>query len=394
MSRKVAASVVSVSISARHARVTPRQLLVVALLLASLLAGGCARFGRPGLESYLRTHDAEVDQAASINSRTIRFIIAPGTPARAIGQDLQRFGLIRDATLFEAFVRVNELDNAIQAGTYVLDPTMTLREIVEAIQHAEAASISITVPEGWRLEQTADYLTQANILAEEGGGAVYRQQAESGELGIDMSAYPFLLVRPAGASLEGYLFPDTYEIPQEGATAVDVLTRQLDAFAARVVPLYDEAVKTGATELSLYQVLTLASIVEREAVVPAERPAIAGVYLNRLTSGIKLDADPTVQYAIGYQPETGQWWKTPVTLAEYAAVESPYNTYLNTGLPPGPIAAPGLSSIQAVLNPERHNFLYFVAIPDGSGRHVFAETYEEHLENVAEYLQGGVIPLQ
>jgi UPF0755 protein len=338
---------------------------------------------------YLRNNSAEVDQAASVNSRSIRFMIEPGTPARTIAQNLQRFGLIGDATLFEAYVRVNGLDDAIQAGTYVLDPTMTLREIAEAIQHAEAASISITIPEGWRLEQTADYLTQASVLSEEGSGAVYRQQAETGELGIDLSAYPFLLVRPADAGLEGYLFPDTYEIPKEGATAVDVLTRQLDAFAERVVPLYDEAVKTGATDLSLYEVLTLASIVEREAVVPEERPAIAGVYLNRLANGIKLDADPTVQYAIGYQPATGQWWKTPVLLEEYASVESPYNTYLNAGLPPGPIAAPGLSSIQAVLNPEQHDYLFFVALPDGSGRHVFAESYEEHLQNVAKYLQGG-----
>jgi len=389
LSRKVTVTVVS-----QHSLQTQRRhvrslLLIVLTLVVGVTAGGCSRLGRPGLESYLNRHGAEVDQAASINSRSIRFIIEPGTPARAIGQNLQRFGLIGDATLFEAYVRVNGLDDAIQAGTYVLDPTMTLRQIVEAIQHAEAASVTITIPEGWRLEQTADYLTQANILAEEGGGAVYRQQAETGELGLDMSSYPFLLVRPQGAGLEGYLFPDTYEIPKEGATAVDVLTRQLDAFAERVAPLYDEAVKTGATDLSLCAVLTLASIVEREAVVPEERPAIAGVYLNRLENGIKLDADPTVQYAIGYQPATGQWWKTPVSLEEYASAASPYNTYLNPGLPPGPIAAPGLSSIRAVLDPAPHDYLYFVAIPDGTGRHVFAETYEEHLQNVAAYMGGG-----
>ena len=167
---------------------------------------------------------------------------------------------------------------------------------------------------------------------------------------------------------------------------MDVLTRQLDTFAERVVPLYEEARAKGTTDLSLHEVLTLASIVEREAVVREERPTIAGVYLNRLAGGIKLDADPTVQYAMGYQPASGQWWKTPVTLDEYSTVNSPYNTYLNTGLPPGPIAAPGLSSIEAVLNPEKHNYLYFVALPDGSGRHVFAETYDEQLQNVAKYM--------
>ena len=121
---------------------------------------------------------------------------------------------------------------------------------------------------------------------------------------------------------------------------------------------------------------------------PEERPAIARVYLNRLAAGMPLQADPTVQYALGYQPATGQWWKTPVFLEEYSSVVSPYNTYLNGGLPPGPIASPGLSSILAVLNPEPNDYLFFVALPDGSGRHVFATTFEEHQENVRRYQQG------
>jgi UPF0755 protein len=112
---------------------------------------------------------------------------------------------------------------------------------------------------------------------------------------------------------------------------------------------------------------------------------IARVYLNRLESGMKLDADPTVQYAMGYQQDSGQWWKTPVSLEEYAGVVSPYNTYLNAGLPPGPIASPGLESIEAVLAPAEHDFIYFVALPDGSGRHAFSRTLEEHIENVRRY---------
>ena len=128
---------------------------------------------------------------------------------------------------------------------------------------------------------------------------------------------------------------------------------------------------SGSTPVAAAQspalpVLTVASIVEREAVIPAERPDIAGVYLNRLAQGIRLEADPTVQYAMGYQAETGQWWKTPVFLEEYSSVVSPYNTYLNDGLTPGPIASPGLSSIEAVLNPGQHDYLYFVATPDGT----------------------------
>jgi UPF0755 protein len=188
--------------------------------------------------------------------------------------------------------------------------------------------------------------------------------------------------------LEGYLFPETYEVPAAEALPTDVLGRQLDVFAERVVPAYESAVASGTTTLDLYTVLTIASIVEREAVVPEERPDIAGVYLNRLAQGIRLEADPTVQYAMGYQQETGQWWKTPVFLEEYSSVDSPYNTYLYDGLPPGPIASPGLSSIEAVLNPGDHDYLYFVATPDGTGRHIFASTFEEHAANVQRYQSG------
>jgi UPF0755 protein len=363
--------------------VTQIALRAVFLIVLSTLAG-CSRLGEPGMQIYLERHREELDLAASTYSRPVRFTVEPGMTARTIAKELQRFGLIRDPELFEAYVRLNSLDDKIQAGIYVLDPSMSLLEVVAAIQHGENESVSVTVLEGWRFEQTADYLTKADVLSDPAKGEAYRSLAASAA-SIDPDRYPFLRERPQGASLEGYLFPDTYEIPVTNATAVDVLTRQLNNFAERVVPAYEEARANGTTDLSLHAVLTLASIVEREAVLREERPTIAGVYLNRLANGIKLDADPTVQYAMGYQPSTGQWWKTPVLLEEYSTVNSPYNTYLNPGLPPGPIAAPGLSSIQAVLNPEKHNYLYFVALPDGTGRHVFAATYDEHLENVAQY---------
>jgi UPF0755 protein len=134
-------------------------------------------------------------------------------------------------------------------------------------------------------------------------------------------------------------------------------------------------------------VLIVASIVEREAVIAEERPLIASVYLNRVQGNMFLGADPTVQYAMGFQPDSGQWWKTPVTLEEYENVISPYNTYLNRGLPPGPICSPGLESIKAVLEPADTDYIYFVA--RGDGYHVFAETSEEHEQNVLKYQGGG-----
>jgi UPF0755 protein len=192
--------------------------------------------------------------------------------------------------------------------------------------------------------------------------------------------HPLLADRPAGASLEGYLFPDTYRLPAQ-ATPEDLLTRMLDNMQGRL-PIGWEGMGS-AQGLTFYELLTVASIVEREAVVPEERPTIASVYLNRLQEGMYLQADPTVQYAMGYQPETGQWWKTPVTLEEYENVNSPYNTYLYPGLPPGPICSPGADSILAVLQPAQTPYLFFVARGDGS--HVFAETLEEHERNIQLY---------
>jgi UPF0755 protein len=342
------------------------------------------------LNAYLAANRSQLTRPVSVDDRPIRFAIEPGTPARAIGQQLQEAGLINDDLLFEAYVRVNGLDARLSAGAFILTPSMTMVEIVEILQHAEASAVTITIPEGWRAEQIADYLDDAGIFASNPSAIeTYRRQVTTTDLsGLDPTQYPFLQGRPAGVGLEGYLFPDTYEVPAEQPVAADVLQRQLDNFSSRVVPRYEAAHAAGQTDLSLYEVLTMASIVEREAVVPEERPAIAGVYLNRLAVGMKLEADPTVQYAMGYQPETEQWWKTPVSLEEYSSVNSPYNTYLYSGLPPGPICNPGLSSIEAVLQPEKHDFLYFVATPDGSGRHVFAKTFEEHYENVRRYQQG------
>ncbi len=341
------------------------------------------------LGAYLEDNAAKLDQPLDPTGDPLRFVVDPGTPAKLIGKQLLADGLIDDDLLFEAYVRENNLDNKLEAGTFVLSPAMSLVQIVDELQNALAQGLVVTIPEGWRVEQTTDFLTAANVFSDTVVGVspsaeIYEQIALTGNLGeIYKPDYAFLIDRPSGASLEGYLFPDSYELDKNNPQVAMLLAGQLDSFVARVLPAYEAARAAGTTNLSLYEVLTLASIVEREAVVPEERPTIAAVYLNRIANDIKLDADPTVQYAMGYQPATNQWWKTPVTLEEYAQVISPYNTYLNAGLPPGPIANPGLSSINAVLNPAQNDFLFFVALPDGSGAHVFAETYDEHLQNVA-----------
>ncbi len=357
--------------------------MILFFLLSSIPLMACN--SHTALAVYLEANRDKLSQPASPDAWPQPFTVEPGEPAKLIAQNLESAGLIDDALLFEAYVRVNGLAEKLEAGQFTLSASMTPVEIAEALQNALAPSITVTLREGWRLEQTADYLTHNGIL----DGAAYRQLAETADLSrlpdAEPGRYDFLAFRPANATLEGYLFPSSYELLAEQATAEALIQRQLDEFAARVMPRYWQAIADGTSQLELHAVITLASIVEREAVIDEERPTIAGVYLNRLAQDMKLEADPTVQYAMGYQPAGNQWWKTPVYLAEYQSVDSPYNTYLHPGLPPGPIDSPGLASIEAVLHPETHDYLYFVASPDGSGRHIFSRTFGEHLENVRRY---------
>lgn len=361
--------------------------LCFALLLLALLSAGCS--GDSALAVYLEANRSQLSRPAGTDPASLTFVVPRGATGKSIAQELQTAGLISDALLFEAYVREGGLAGQLQAGEYSLRRTMTIPQIAAELLHAEAPSVAVTVRPGWRLEQTADMLTQQGVL----DGAEYRRMAQA----VDLStlpvevrqSYSFLQFLPAGQGLEGYLYPDTYQIPRDGATAADLLRRQLDEFERVVMPAYwDATARQGAAVRDLHQVLIVASIVEREAVLEEERPLIAGVYLNRLAQGMRLEADPTVQYAMGFQPESGQWWKTPVYLEEYASVIGPYNTYLNAGLPPGPIAAPRLSSILAVLYPAEHDYLYFVAEPGGSGRHTFSRTFEEHLQAVERYRNG------
>ena len=184
-----------------------------------------------------------------------------------------------------------------------------------------------------------------------------------------------------GQSLEGYLFPDTYRLKPDG-TAEDLIYLQLTTFGSRITPAMRQAY--GTQGISLRDAITLASIVQREAVINSERPLMAGVFYNRLAQGIPLQADPTVQYAVGYWAEGNSWWKRPLWQADLD-FDSPYNTYLYDGIPPGPIANPGLSALEAVAFPTETNYLFFVVdCTAAPNTHAFNVTYEEHLAKVNE----------
>jgi UPF0755 protein len=323
------------------------------------------------LSLYLQSQSEIISTPISDDPSPVPFTVEVGENAVTVAAKLAEQQIITDPDIFRLFLRYNQMDASLEAGDYELRRNMNMREIAQALQKANFEEVVITLPEGLRAEQIAELLSQQNIM----DGALFLATVRQG-VGID---HPLLADRPAGASYEGYLFPDTYRLPVK-ATPQDLIRRMLDNMASKIPPnALDLAAAQGYT---FYEIITIASIVEREAVVPEERPTIASVYLNRLAEGMYLQADPTVQYAMGYQTDTGQWWKTPVTLEEYSLVNSPYNTYLNAGLPPSPIANPGASSINATLQPAETNFLFFMGC-GGEGAHLFAVDFATHEANVA-----------
>ena len=322
---------------------------------------------------YLNLRRDDVARVPGGEDTEVLFTINPGETASTIAQRLQRQGLVSDAQLFLWLVRYRGVDARLEAGEYELRSNMSLDDIVESLQHGRLREVSVTIPEGKRAEEVAALLEERGLAqAEE-----FLRLVRSGT-----SDYDFLADRPEGApsSLEGYLFPETYRIPAD-YDAGGILDLMLTTFGERFsLEMRQAAAEKGMT---IHEVVTLASVVEREAVVPEERPIIASVYLNRLEQDMYLQSDPTVQYALGYQEDADQWWKIPMSLEEDVLVDSPYNTYMYPGLPPGPICSPGLASIQAVLEPADTTYLFFFSKFNGS--HAFAETYEEHLRNQELY---------
>lgn len=297
----------------------------------------------------------------SVNNQAqdVRLVTIPGGASTAeIANLLVQEQVIRSPLLFRVLTRVQLLDNKLQAGEYEFSAQMSTTQVLRKIVQGRTVSRSFTVPEGFTVEQIADLLSEKELVNRER----FLQLARNG-----IPAYEYIKPnRDAGYAVEGFLFPDTYSIPK-GMKEEEILTMMLKKFDTM---LTDEMrVKAAGQGLDLYQLITLASLVEREAKVEEERPVIAAVFLHRLQIEMPVQSCATIQYILGTP-------KQELSIQD-TQVESPYNTYLHAGLPPGPIANPGLASIQAVLNPAQTDALYFVAKPDGA--HIFSRTYEEHL---------------
>jgi UPF0755 protein len=328
--------------------------------------------------AYLEARAAELEQPAGSDDTPVTFIIEPGETAAQIADRLEGQQLIADAELFRRYVQYHGIDAGIEAGEFDLRQTMTIPEIARSLQQGQRPEQTVAIREGLRLEQVAVTVSDQTSISEDEFVALVTQGWR--DAGFTFS---FLADLPPGATLEGFLLPETYRLPEE-PTALDLVTRMLETFEARVTP----EMRTAAAErgLTVYELVSLASVVEREAVLDEERPVIAGVYHNRLASGWFLNADPTVQYGLH---NTDDWW--PVLTLQDLESDSPYNTYRVIGLPPGPICSPGLASIRASAYPAETDYYFFLAdCTKNDGSHLFAATQQEHNANYA--MCGGEVP--
>ncbi len=295
------------------------------------------------------------------------FAIKPGTTANQIVDDLAYAQLIKDPATFSNFLVYKGIDRRLQPGSYVLNPNLTPIEIAELLYDTTPEDIAFSFLAGWRAEEIAALLPTSGLNI---------SQDEFLNLIKNPSQSLKAIMAEDIKSLEGYLFPGEYQI-FKSATAQELVSHFLFNFQSQLPEDYQALLQES--KLDLNQVITLASIIEKETILPEEAPLIASVFINRLKAGMPLQSDPTVQYAIGYSDEQKSWWKNPLSLSDIS-INSPYNTYMINGLPPNPICNPGLVSIMAVLEPAETDYFYFRASCDGSGRHIFNILYEDHLK--------------
>lgn len=329
------------------------------------------------LESYLALNADALKEPAGVGEDTLSFVVAPGETADLIASNLLSSNLVKDEELFRRYVRYTGLDSQLEMGTYRLSPAMSIPELATALSQATIQEVEIRFLDGWRIAEMVDYLKATTPAAID---PLEFESIAQGNSTVGLSEYGFLDLLPSNTSLEGYLAPGYYRLPTDAGALflIDLMLSNFDQQLSQ--PLRRSFAQSG---LTIHEAVTLASIIEKETSVESEMPIMASVYLNRLQDGMLLQADPTVQYALGYNQDTSSWWKSP--LAEFdLAVDSPYNTYLYGGLPPGPISNPTLSSLQAVATPAETGYLFFVADCEAElqGSHVFSFTFDEHLANV------------
>jgi UPF0755 protein len=315
----------------------------------------------------------EVNFPVSSSSQPATFTVAKDEGAKDIAIHLKDQGLIRNPTAFEIYAYAKRSQSGFSDGIYSLNKNMTIRDIFAVLVSSQTSpETSITLIEGWTAKDMTDYLAEQGIVSAE--DFIAAASVHDSRSIITDKTYGFLSDRPAEAGLEGYLFPDTYRVFKT-TTANQIVEKQLDNFGNK----FTDQMKTDATSgnMTVYQIVTLASIIEKEVRTDADRKIAAGIFYDRLNQGVALQSDATINYVTGRQSLQPN--------AEELNVDSLYNTYKYKGLPPGPICNPSLSSIMAAIYPEKSDYFYFLTKPDGTT--VFSKTYEEHLQNKQKYLQ-------
>ncbi len=299
-------------------------------------------------------------EAPQTSGEAIPFEVARGASVADIARDLESAGLVRDARSFRWLARFEGADAGIRAGEYLLPPTLDARGVLERLEAGAVRTYAVSIPEGFTMVQIAERVEAAGLARADAFLEIARDPDAATAFGVE------------GPSLEGYLFPETYRLARGlGARAV------VETMIAQFLSVWGELAPRAAERgLSMQEVVTLASIVEKETGAPHERPRIAAVFLNRIDRGMRLQTDPTVIYGIAD-------FDGNLRRVHLEDASNPYNTYQIPGLPPGPIASPGAAALRAVLDPAESDELYFVSRNDGT--HVFSRTYREHDANVDRY---------
>ena len=353
--------------------------VLIVLLVLLLICVGAYIYGQKRLDYYENFNEA-LDPESDI---VVEFTVPKGAGTQKIATMLQDDGIIADAMTFRMKSKLCEYDGTYQAGKFKLSPSMTMEEIMQKLQKAVAETKRFTIPEGYNLKQIGEKLAEIGYVSspEEFYEACEGEYMFSFLDGVtEQYPDPTGTVSARANRLEGFLYPSTYEI-YEDASARDIVTTMLKQFDKVFTPIYEEhkndAVITD-NKLSVQDIVTIASLIERETKVDEDKALVSSVIYNRLKKGMKLQLDCTIQYALGEVKER--------VLYSDLEIDSPYNTYKIDGIPVGPIAVPGESSLLAAMTPESTKYIYYVLKPDGSGAHNFAETDAQFQKYKQEYL--------
>ncbi|UVI28062.1 endolytic transglycosylase MltG [Paenibacillus spongiae] len=336
--------------------------IVSILSVMVLIVGGAAFYIWNGLRP---TSAGEVKQVE----------LKQGMSPFKFAEVLENEGIIRDSFLFKYYLRLKDEGPRFQAGVYELKPGMDKTAIINKLNAGETLkeeTIRFTIPEGYTVEQIADTLSKAGIVDRDS----FLKLANSDKTWGDAEAVRSIPKnnKQIKHRLEGYMFPETYEL-EKGSTPEMIIERMLKELDRKLNTLPENWDDTLADlNIDFHQLMTIASLVEREVVVDEERPIVAGIIYNRLAKKMPLQIDATVQYSLDKPKER--------LFEKDLLVDSPYNTYQIKGLPPGPIASPSMKSIEAALFPEKTDYLYYVTKKDGSNKHLFARTLKEHNKNI------------